>query len=76
MAKEVKENIEGKPIEITFDIGGQFYEFRLVCPMCGETNFAFSKDKALGGCVNPNCPCICFERIRDCVGEGGISWAL
>lgn len=76
MEKKVKEGVKGKPVDITFVINGRDYEFRLVCPMCGETNFVFSPDYELGGCVNEKCDCICFVRLKDKVLSEGIGWVL
>ena len=66
----------GQPLEFDIEIEGKVISYRLVCPMCGETHFVISTDYALGGCVNPDCPCVCFERLRDYVDPGGVGWAI
>ena len=67
---------EGRPIEIDFVHNGNTIGYRMVCPMCGSLNFILSHDYELGGCANPDCPCVCFERLRDYVDPGGVGWAI
>ena len=74
--KRVKEGIKGRPIYLEFIIGDVTVEHQLICPMCGETNFVLSENLELGGCVNEQCPCICFERTRDSSDLGGVRWLV
>ena len=74
MKKIIDDHPQGQPLEFDIEIGDQVISYRLICPMCGATNFVISTDYELGGCSNEGCPCICFERLRDHVDMGGVGW--
>ena len=76
MTKQVKEGVQGKPLQFDLEIDGVVIPFQLVCPMCGNTNFAISHDHTLGGCTTADCPGICLERLRDVAYEEGVQWVI
>ena len=76
MIKKVPEEIKGSPIHLDLEIQGDVYSFELVCPMCGEKNFAISQDYTLGGCINQDCDCICLLGMKDTADMKGVGWII
>jgi len=48
----------------------------MVCPMCQTETFVFSIDKEMGGCTNPNCPCVLLYRLKTKADMSKVQWNI
>ena len=74
----LKKAIKGYPVYMEFEVEGkkETIQHQLVCPICGSVEFILSMDLTMGGCVNEDCPCICFREVRDSVDMEGVGWKI
>jgi len=77
MSKKVKvELVKGGPIHLDFVIEGEIISMELICPMCKAETFVFSIDKEMGGCTNPDCPCVLLYRLKTTADMSQVQWNI
>ena len=68
--------VKGAPIHLDLMIDGEVISFELVCPMCGNKFWVVSVDKQLGGCTDPECPCVALVRLKTTADMTKVTWAI
>ena len=68
--------VKGGPIHLDFVIEGEVISYEMVCPMCQTETFVFSIDKEMGGCTNPNCPCVLLYRLKTKADMSKVQWNI
>jgi len=77
VSRKVKiELVKGGPIHLDFKIEGEVISMELVCPMCATDTFVFSRDKEMGGCTNPECPCVLLYRLKTKTDMSNVRWNI
>ena len=66
--------VKGAPIHFDLMIDGEQISFELVCPMCGNKFWVISIDKQLGGCTDPDCPCVALNRLNTVADMSQVRW--
>jgi len=77
MSKKIKAQlVMGKPIHFDLMVDGEQISFELVCPMCGNKFWVMSIDKEMGGCTDPECPCVALYRLKTTADMSQVRWKI
>ena len=77
MSRKVKGKlVMGAPIHLDFIINGEVLSMELVCPMCKTDTFVIGIDRELGGCTNPDCPCVLLYKLKTKTDMSKVQWNI